>query len=103
MNDPIQFDPNDFNKKYSELDLVNKQNMKIIEQKELNKLNRKMIESQTTKLDTGVSITIDIINVFVKSLNLLLQGKNPIPFLFQNDRNILGTSIIFLPAIKSDV
>ena len=96
MNDPIQFDPNDFNKKYSELEYVNKQNTELIEQQKLNKLNQQLKQVKSPQQEIGVNIAIDTMNVLVRTLNTLLDGKNPVPFLFQDDRNILASAILFI-------
>jgi len=88
-----KFNINDFNKKFEESDLNNKEIEQEIEQEIKQNIITKEIDQNVILFE---DLVINIKNLFFEILELLINFKNPIPYIFKNNKREFYFAIMIL-------
>ena len=91
------FNTDEFNKKFEEIDIKNPE---FITQKNPEFITQKEPEFITQKEPTDISYTedigINIKNLFFEILEILMNKKNPIPYIIENEKRQFLFAIMIL-------
>jgi hypothetical protein len=99
------FNTDEFNKKFEEIDIKNpefitQKNPEFITQKNPEFITQKEPEFITQKEPTDISYTedigINIKNLFFEILEILMNKKNPIPYIIENEKRQFLFAIMIL-------
>jgi hypothetical protein len=88
----LKFNVDEFNKYFEKKDLINKQRKEI----EQNIINQEIIQKKSDNLFFFEDLAINIKNLFFEILELLLDFKNPIPYILENEKREFEFAIMIL-------
>jgi hypothetical protein len=95
----LKFNVDEFNKYFEQKDLMSKkteeQNL-INREIEQNLINKEIIQKKSENLIFFEDLVINIKNLFFEILELLLDFKNPIPYILENEKREFEFAIMIL-------
>jgi hypothetical protein len=95
----LKFNVDEFNKYFEKKDLINKQRQElnlINKEIEQNIINQEIIQKKSDNLFFFEDLVINIKNLFFEILELLLDFKNPIPYILENEKREFEFAIMIL-------
>ena len=94
-----KFNVDEFNKNFEKTDLITKQmeQQNVINKEiEQNIINKEIIQKKSENLIFFENLVINIKNLFFEILELLLDFKNPVPYILENEKKEFTFAIIIL-------
>jgi len=95
----LKFNVDEFNKYFEKKDLINKQRQElnlINKEIEQNIINQEIIQKKSDNLFFFEDLVINIKNLFFEILELLLDFKNPIPYILENEKREFEFAVMIL-------
>lgn len=94
-----KFNLDEFNKKFEEADSITDESDNIKQNKQLVKQNDQLIKHKQQKLE-NLSYTedlgINMKNLFFEILEMLINIKNPIPYIMENEKRQFSFAVMIL-------
>ena len=92
----LKFNVDEFNKYFEKKDLINKQRQELnLINKEIEQ-NKEIIQKKSDNLFFFEDLVINIKNLFFEILELLLDFKNPIPYILENEKREFEFAVMIL-------
>lgn len=86
-----KFDPTGFNKYFEDNDKINNPDTKVINNPDTKVINNLLPHKQPIE-----DIIINIRDIFFQMLNLIEDGRNPIPYIYSSDKRQFSFSLFLI-------